>query len=116
MAEEKKAKKVFTLEEIRFNEENKTNAILACIPLVGLIIYFTEKDDNFVKYMAAQFALLWVLSFVIGFVPIINLIAVIFFFIVNPILMIIGMVKVSKGERFDIPVVSGWALKLMGSI
>ncbi len=32
------------------------------------------------------------------------------------VLIIIGMVKASKERRFDIPVVSEWALKLMGSL
>jgi hypothetical protein len=36
MAEEKQAKKVFTLEEIRFNEENKTYGYFSLFPFVGL--------------------------------------------------------------------------------
>jgi uncharacterized membrane protein len=31
------------------------------------------------------------------------------------VVIIIAMVKASKGERFDVPVVSDWALKLMGA-
>jgi uncharacterized membrane protein len=32
------------------------------------------------------------------------------------VMMIIAMVKASKGERFDIPVISKYALKLMGKV
>lgn len=45
MAEEKKAKKIYTLEEIKFNEKNKAIAMLSCIPIVGLIMLFVEKED-----------------------------------------------------------------------
>ena len=38
MAEnKKKAKKIYTLDEIKFNSSNSTMAILACIPIVGLV-------------------------------------------------------------------------------
>jgi uncharacterized membrane protein len=111
MAEEKQAKKVFTLEEIRFNEENKVMAILACFPIIGLILLFVEKNDQFVRYMGAQFAILGVVSMVVAVIPVIG------WLLAGPvmwILIIVGMVKASKGERFDVPMVSEWALKLMG--
>ena len=116
MAEEKKAKKVFTLEEIKFNETNKVMAIVACIPIVGLILLFVEKNDNFVRYMGAQYTILGALQMIISLIPVIgwaisSIIALIAF-----VLIVVGMVKVSQGERFDVPMVSEWALKLMGSI
>lgn len=110
-ATEKKANKTYTLEDIKFNEANKTMAILACIPVVGLILYFVEKDDLFVKYMGAQFALVGALGF-FTWVPIIG-------WLLAPVilvLIIVGMVKTSKGERFDVPVLSDLALKIMGSL
>ncbi|KUK67190.1 MAG: hypothetical protein XD87_0273 [candidate division WS6 bacterium 36_33] len=113
MAEEKQAKKVYTLEEIKFNEANKIMAILACFPLIGLILFFVEKEDKFVRYIGAQFVILGVVSMFIGIIPLIG------WLLAGPVmwvLIIIGMVKASKGERFDIPVVSEWALKLMGSL
>lgn len=113
MAEEKQAKKVYTLEEIRFNEENKVMAIVACIPLIGLILLFVEKNDQFVRYVGAQYAILGVASFVVAVIPVIG------WLLAGPlmwILIIVGMVKASKGERFDIPLVSDWGLKLMSSI
>jgi uncharacterized membrane protein len=113
MAEEKQAKKVYTLEEIKFNEANKVMAILACFPLIGLILFFVEKEDKFVRYIGAQFVILAVVSMFIGIIPVIG------WLLAGPVmwvLIIIGMVKASKGERFDIPVVSEWALKLMGSL
>jgi uncharacterized membrane protein len=107
----KSAKKVYTFEDIKFNEENKVMAIVSCIPLIGLIMLFVEKNDQFVRYMGAQFALVGVLQFFI-WIPIIGwlLLPVTF------VMIIIGMVKSAKGERFDVPVISGLALKLMGAV
>ena len=112
MAEEKKAKKVYTLEEIKFNEEKKAMALLACFPVIGLILLFVEKDDKFVRYIGAQYTIVGIAQFVLTLIPVIG-------WIVNLVLwlfIIIGIVKVLKGERYDVPVVSPWALKLMGSI
>jgi uncharacterized membrane protein len=115
MAEEKRAKKVYTLEEIRFNEANKVMAILACFPIIGLILLFVEKNNQFVRYMGAQFAIIGAIQLVLGIIPVIGWIITVPFTVVVWILIIVAMVKASKGQRYDVPVVSGWALKLMGA-
>ena len=114
MAEEKKAKKIYTLEEIKFNEANKTTAILACIPIVGLVLLLTEKKDLFVRYIGAEFTIIAAIVFAISVIlqwPLSSLSS-----FVELVLVIVGMVKTSKGERFDIPAVSEWALKLMAAV
>ncbi len=111
MATEKKAKKVFTLDGIKYNEKNQWMGVLACIPIVGLILMLVEKDDDFVRYMGAQYTLVGVLQ-LFTWVPIIG-------WLLAPltlVLMIVGMVKAYKGERFDIPVVTDLALKLLSAI
>lgn len=111
MAEEKKAKKIYTLDEIKYNSANQWMGVLACIPIVGLILMLVEKEDNFVRYMGAQFALVGVLQ-LFSWVPIIG-------WLIAPItlvLIIIGMVKSYQGERFDIPGISDLALKLLSNI
>ena len=112
---EKRAKKVYTLEEIKYNPQNSTMAIISCIPIVALVLMFVEKKDLFVRYHATQFALFNIVYF-IGFIPFIGapiagLLSMIFF-----VLFVIGLLKVTKGERFDIPYLSDFALKLMGEI
>ncbi|KUK77607.1 MAG: hypothetical protein XD93_0214 [candidate division WS6 bacterium 34_10] len=125
MAEEatqKSGKKVYTFQDIQFNEANKTMAILACIPIVGLILLFTEKDDKFVRYMGAQFtigALVSIALSVLLAIPLLNIIIAIVAWIYNMalfVMMIIAMVQASKGERFDIPVISKYALQLMAKV
>jgi uncharacterized membrane protein len=119
---EKGAQKVYTLQDIQFNEANKTMAILACIPIVGLILLFTEKDDKFVRYMGAQFTIAAGISLALSVLVIIPILGIIIgivgwlYSMAVFVMMIIAMVKVSKGERFDLPVISKYALSLMAKI
>jgi len=109
MAEVKSTKKVYSLDEIKYKEANKATAILAWIPIVGFILLLVEKEDNFVKYNGAQSSILGLLELV-AWIPLIGQLLS----LVVLILVIVGMVKSSQGERFDIPVVSDFALKVMG--
>ena len=109
MAEVKSTKKVYSLDEINYKEANKATAILAWIPIVGFILLLVEKEDNFVKYNGAQSSILGLLELV-AWIPLIGQLLS----LVVLILVIVGMVKSSQGERFDIPVVSDFALKVMG--
>ena len=112
---EKKAKKVYTLDEIKYNPQNSTMTIIACIPIVGLILMFVEKKDLFIRYHATQFAFFNIVYF-IGFVPLIGDTIAGFLSMIFFVLFVIGLLKVTKGERFDIPYLSDLALKLMGEI
>lgn len=116
MAEEKKAKKVYQLEEIKFREENKTMAILACIPVIGLILFFVEKDDQFVRYMGAQYMLVGAAQLLLTAIPVIGWGLSWLIGLVALVFIVMGMVKVSQGERYDVPGISGLALKVMGSL
>ncbi len=118
MAEVKEAKRVVSLEDIKFNKDNATMAVVAC--LIGPIIFFTEKKDLFVRYYAAQYGILTVVSIlgsiVLGIIPVVNFI----FACVSPILgigltilVVLGAVKAYKGERYDVPMISKYALELM---
>ncbi len=110
--EEKKAKKIYTLDEIKYNEENKTIAILSCIPIVGFILLLVEKDDQFVRYMGAQYTIIGVIQIVASII----IVLAPFIGLGTFILIVMGIVKITKGERYDIPFVSEWALKLMGAL
>lgn len=113
------AKKQVSLEDIKFNEKNKTMAILSWIGLVGTVMFFVEKEDNYVRYVGAQSTLVWlivlVLSSLLALTGILACISLLLSFASLGV-MIYGMIKTSKGERWDIPVVSGWAIKIMNSL
>jgi len=115
MTEEKRAEKVYTLEEIKFNPDNLTMGVVACIPFVGLILMFVEKKDLFVRYHATQFAFLNVI-YVLWIIPVLGAILVGILGLLSLVLFILGLLKTSKGERFDIPYLSDLALKVMGKI
>ena len=115
MEEEKKAEKVYTLEEIKFNPDNLTMGVIACIPFVGLVLMFIEKKDLFVRYHATQFAFLNVV-YVLWIIPILGWILGGIFGLLSLVLFVLGLLKTAKGERFDIPYLSEWALKVMSKI
>jgi uncharacterized membrane protein len=108
-------------------------AALACIPLVGgLIFYIVEKYDQFVRFYAMQsiiFGGAWFLfSIVSGFLhmifgsipvagPFFSLLwgflsALIYLGLL--VIMVIAMVKAFSGARWDIPFVGPIARKQMG--
>ena len=124
-AKKKEGKKVYTLDDIQFNEANKVMAAFSCVPIVGLIMLFVEKDDKFVRYMGAQSTLVGAVALVASVlmlfvvIPVIGwLIAVASWLITaaGGVMLLIAFIKTLKGERFDLPVISDWALKLMASV
>lgn len=118
MAEEttKSAEKVYSVEDIQFNEANKAMAVLACIPIIGLILLFTEKKDLFVRYMGAQSTIAGAILLVCGIVPVVGWLLAPILGLLLTILEIVAIIKTLQGQRFDFPVISGWALKLMAKI
>ncbi|MCK9368434.1 hypothetical protein M0R04_00430 [Candidatus Dojkabacteria bacterium] len=104
----KEAKRVVSLNDIKFNKENAILAAVACIPGIAIILFFVEKKDLFVRYHAAQYALLSLL-YLIVWIPIIGWILPLLILVAT----IVGAIKAYKGERFDLPLASGWAISLM---
>jgi uncharacterized membrane protein len=105
-------------------------AAIACIPLVGgVIFYMLEKRNNFVRFYAMQsiiFGLAWLLfnvvsavvSAVFGAIPAIGGILVFFWSIIAAliqiafiVLWIIATVKAFTGGRWEIPYVGPMARK-----
>jgi uncharacterized membrane protein len=111
----KKTRRVYTLEEIRYNPDKMIIGIIACIPLAGLVLMFVEKKDLFVRYHATQFAFL-LLVYVLYAIPSIGLFLGGLANLLSTVLFIIGIFKTSQGERFDIPYISEYALKVMDMI
>jgi uncharacterized membrane protein len=105
-------------------------AALACIPLVGgLIFWFLEKRDNFVRFYAMQsiiFGGVWVVFNVIsrivfeifGSIPALGSLLVFLWAIIQAlvhlaflVIMVIAMIKAFSGSRWDIPYVGPMARK-----
>jgi uncharacterized membrane protein len=105
-------------------------AALACIPLVGgLIFWFLEKHDNFVRFYAMQsiiFGAAWLLFNIIsrvvfdifGSIPALGTVLVFLWAIIQAlvhlgflVIMVIAMIKAFSGSRWDIPYIGPMARK-----
>ena len=88
--------------------------------ITGIIFFVIEKESKFVKFHAMQSILvsaaLMVLSFVLGFIPIIGWIALILLGPVSFVLWILLMVKAYKYVWFKLPVVGDIAEKQADAI
>ena len=108
-------------------------AALACIPLVGgLIFYLLEKRDAFVRFYAMQsilFGLAWflfniaskIVFMIFSSIPAIGGLLVFLWAVIQAIVqlgflivMIVAMVKAFSGVRWDIPYVGPIARKQTG--
>jgi len=108
-------------------------AALACIPLVGgLIFWFLEKHDNFVRFYAMQsiiFGGAWVVFNIIsrivfeifGSIPALGSLLVFLWAIIQAlvhlaflVIMVIAMIKAFSGSRWEIPYIGPMARKYAG--
>jgi uncharacterized membrane protein len=108
-------------------------AALACIPLVGgLIFYILEKHDQFVRFYAMQSIIFggawflfnivsWVVQHIFWALPVIGGVLGALWIFASAlihlgllVIMIIAMVKAFTGVRWDIPFVGPIARKQMG--
>ncbi len=80
--------------------------------ITGIVFLVVEKKSSFVKFHAMQstitFLGLFVISIVIGFIPIIGLL-VYPIWILSLIVWLILMVKALQGERYSLPIVGKMA-------
>ena len=77
--------------------------------ITGIIFYVIEKENKFVRFHAMQsiisFAALFVVSFVLGFIPIIGWLIGMLLSLTALILWVILMIKAFQGEKFKLPIV-----------
>lgn len=82
--------------------------------LTGIVFLVLEKENQFVRFHAMQslvvFLGLFVLSFVLGWIPIIGFLAVIIFPL-GVILWILLMIKAFQGEKYKLPWAGDFAEK-----
>jgi uncharacterized membrane protein len=80
--------------------------------ITGIVFLVVEKESRFVKFHAMQstitFLSLFVISLVLGFIPIIGLL-VYPIWILGLILWLLLMIKALRGERYVLPIVGKMA-------
>ncbi len=80
--------------------------------ITGLIFLLTEKEDEFVRFHAAQSLTLFGLITVITFVPLLGQLLGLILWPLSLVLWIVLMVKAYKNEKFELPVISDWAKQI----
>lgn len=95
---------------------NVTAALSYALWLVGgIIIYLIEKENKFVRFHAMQsimvFGSLLILSIILGFIPVLNLIAAFIMPVIVLVCWIYGIIKAATGETFKFPFVGDLAEK-----
>jgi uncharacterized membrane protein len=84
--------------------------------LTGLIFLLTEKEDDFVRFHAAQSIVVFGSVTIISFVPLIGQLLALILWPVSLVLWIVLMVKAYNNEKFELPFISGFAKKLEAQI
>jgi uncharacterized membrane protein len=81
--------------------------------ITGIVFLIVEKDSKFVRFHAMQstivFGALFVLNFVLSFIPVLGWIISFLLFPVTLILWIILMIKAYQGEKFKLPIAGDMA-------
>src|SRR6202451_4657673 len=88
-------------------------AIFAYLWILIIIPFFTDsKNDPFVKYHLKQgLALIifeivgWILTFVIGWIPVIGWLIIWLWWLVTLILVLVGIVNVMNGREKELPLI-----------
>lgn len=90
--------------------ENVAGALCYLVGFVtGIIFLLIEKENKFVRYHAFQSIFLWgslfIVSMVIGVIPIIGWFFVLFLPIIGLVIWIFCMYKAYKHTQFEIPII-----------
>ena len=90
------------------NSEQKLWAAAGYLWILSLVVLAARKNNEYIRFHASQGVLLFVASIVFmvtgPFAVILNLIV--------GVGAIVGIIKALQGEKWELPVVGGWAQKL----
>ncbi|MBI4149945.1 DUF4870 domain-containing protein [Candidatus Woesearchaeota archaeon] len=98
-------------------DDSKTWAFLAyLLSVVGFVlVLMTKKEDTYAMYHAKQSFILflaWVVTWIIGMIPLIGWLVAWVLVILLLILWIIGMLNALNGKQVPLPVIGGLADKV----
>ena len=92
----------------QLSNDSKLFAALSYLWLLSVVMLVLKKDDEFVKFHAKQGTVIFVVSIILWFIPIIGWLLQIAVLIG----VVIGFLKAYSGERFKMPVVGDLADKI----
>jgi uncharacterized membrane protein len=80
--------------------------------ITGILFLLVEKENQFVRFHALQslvtFLSLFVLSFLLVFIPVINLFSLVLIPLISLVLWLLLMVKAYQGEKYKLPYIGVW--------
>lgn len=80
--------------------------------ITGLVFLFLEKENQFVRFHALQstvtFLALFILSFVLGLIPVVGLLAAVLIPFISIVVWILLMLKAYQGEKYKLPYIGVW--------
>lgn len=104
---------------MEYSKDTRLKALLSYIWIVGIILFFVEKNDSYVRFNAAQSSVMVVGSvamWILGFIPIFGQILGFVYWLAYVVFSIIAMVNCWNGQTFRIPGVSSLADSLVKSL
>lgn len=106
---------ISSMEKTALGIEENVEAALSYLLgwITGLVFYLIEKDSQFVRFHAMQsiltFLPLWVVAWIIGWIPFIGWIISGLLWLLSIILWIVLLIKAFQGEKFKLPIVGEMA-------
>ncbi|HLC89926.1 MAG TPA: hypothetical protein VJG65_03120 [Patescibacteria group bacterium] len=85
--------------------EKRVWAAAGYLWILSLVVLAARKDNDFVRFHASQGSLLFVISVVLWFIPMLG-------WLLNIIVMIaaiVGIIKALQGEKWELPILGGAA-------
>jgi uncharacterized membrane protein len=88
--------------------------------ITGIVLLVIEKENKFVRFHAAQstvvFGALFIISIILGFIPIIGWLIALFLPIIGLVLWLYLMFMAYKGNLYRLPVLADFADKLENAL
>jgi len=98
-------------------EDNKLMGILAYLWILFLVPYLAAKESPFAKFHANQGCILfimwialWVVGFILAFIPIIGWLIAFALYICCLVFAIMGIINAAKGEMKELPIVGKYTI------
>lgn len=103
------------MENQNVTSEEKIFSAIGYIGILFLIPLVLKRDSAFAQHHAKNGLVLflaWVISWVVGIIPVLGWIAAFFFSIFLIVLTILGVIKALAGEMWEMPYLSKYVKKL----
>ena len=100
------------------SEKGNLNALLCYAVgwITGLIFLLIEKEDQFIRFHAAQSLVLFGGLMLFTFIPVLGQLLGLILWPLSMILWIVLMIKAYQGEKFKLPVIGDFAEQVMEKI